>query len=232
MQRQALDNQSLKQMLGLVADRVFAAEALLSEADRELGDGDHGLAMARGFAALKERLAQEDLATASASGILSAAGTALLSTMGGASGALFGTFFRNGGKALEGREFLDAQALADFLEAGTSGVITRGGAKLGQKTMLDALQPASAKAREAASLPLGEAIEAIAAAAAAGRDATRAMQATAGRAQSLGAGSVGFPDPGAISVALIIDAMRDYILCRSQSAGGNSQGTNCRPCLG
>jgi dihydroxyacetone kinase-like protein len=204
-----LSLEEVRQMLLFMADRLIAAEPILSEADRQLGDGDHGLGMARGFRAVKAKLeagGSEDISKA-----FGVVGMALLSTMGGASGALFGTLFRAGGKALEGRATFDSAALADFLDAALAGIMARGGAKPGDKSMIDALHPATLKAREVAARPLSEATVAVAAAARSGTEATKSMRAAIGRAKSLGDASIGYQDAGAISVTLILEAVRDYI---------------------
>lgn len=208
MPKTALNKDEVKEMLILVADRIIENEPMLSEADRNLGDGDHGLGMKRGMEAVKEKLAGD---VESVEKAFAATGMAMMSSMGGASGAIFGTLWRNGGKALAGREAFDAQGLADLIKAGLEGVMARGGAKPGDKTMIDALHPAMLKAQEVTALPLNEAITAVAQAASDGRDASKAMIATMGRAKTLGEGSIGFPDAGACSVAVIFDAMRDYI---------------------
>jgi dihydroxyacetone kinase-like protein len=194
-------------MLQLVADRIIENEPMLSEADRNLGDGDHGLGMKRGMEAVKEKLAA---GVDSVEKAFSATGMAMMSSMGGASGAIFGTLWRNGGKALAGKESFDAAGLADLLKAGLEGVISRGGAKPGDKTMIDALHPAAEKAQSVTNLPLHEALVAVSAAAEAGKEASRAMIATMGRAKTLGEGSIGFPDAGACSVAVIFKAMADF----------------------
>lgn len=209
MPKTFLTPDAVKSMLLAVADQIIANEPFLSEADRNLGDGDHGLGMQRGFTAVKEKLAE----TSPSDGIdklFSAAGMAMISSMGGASGALFGTLFRDGGKALAGCTGLDAAGYAAFLSAACDGVAARGKAKPGDKTMVDALHPAAEKAREAAALPLAEAMEAIAAAGEAGRDASKAMIATLGRAKTLGASSIGHPDAGACSVAIILRTMSNF----------------------
>lgn len=209
MPRNSLTPDEVKSMLLAVADAIIANEPYLSEADRNLGDGDHGLGMQRGFTAVKEKLA----GTNPADGIdklFSAAGMAMISSMGGASGAIFGTLFRDGGKALAGRAELDAAGYADFLRAACDGVTARGKAKPGDKTMVDALHPAAEKARESANLPLFEAMAAVAAAGEAGREASKAMIATLGRARTLGEASIGHPDAGACSVAIILRTMSDF----------------------
>jgi phosphoenolpyruvate---glycerone phosphotransferase subunit DhaL len=196
-------------MMLKVADAIIAAEAMLSQADRDLGDGDHGLGMKRGMEAVKVQL--EPLEPSSVEQVFVATGTAMMSSMGGASGALFGTVFRAGGKAIAGRAALDSESLALLLEAALEGVMKRGGAKPGDKTMIDALAPAAAKAREVAALDLPEAIIAVAAAAESGKDASKAMIAQFGRAKTLGEACIGFPDAGACSVTIMLSTMSDYI---------------------
>lgn len=208
MAKTTLSTAEVVEMLNLVADRIIEAEPMLSEADRNLGDGDHGLGMKRGMEAVKEKLAggAESIEKAFAN-----TGMAMMSSMGGASGAIFGTLWRSGGKALAGKETFDAQALADLVKAGVDGVMARGGAKPGDKTMIDALHPAAEKAAEVASVSLPEAITAVAAAAEAGKEASKGMIATMGRAKTLGEQSIGHPDAGACSVVVIFNAMKDYI---------------------
>ena len=209
MPKSTLTPDEVKTMLLAVADKVIASEPMLSEADRNLGDGDHGIGMARGFNAVKEKLAT----MTGADGIdklFSAAGMAMISSMGGASGAIFGTLFRDGGKALAGRTELDASGYAALLRAACDGVQARGKAQPGDKTMVDALHPAAAKAAEVSDAPLAEAMNAVAAAAEAGREASIAMIATFGRAKTLGAASIGHPDAGACSVAVILREMSDF----------------------
>jgi dihydroxyacetone kinase-like protein len=197
-------------MIIQVADAIIAAEAMLSQADRDLGDGDHGLGMKRGMEAVKVQL--EPLEPSSVEQVFVTTGTAMMSSMGGASGALFGTVYRAGGKALAGRDVLDAEGLALLLEAALDGVMKRGGAKPGDKTMIDALAPAAAKAREVTALDLPDALTAVAVAAESGKDASKAMIAQFGRAKTLGEACIGFPDAGACSVTIMLSSMRDYVL--------------------
>jgi dihydroxyacetone kinase-like protein len=138
-------------------------------------------------------------------------GMAMMSSMGGASGALFGTVFRAGGKALSGRASLDSEGLALLLEAALEGVMKRGGAKPGDKTMIDAIAPAAAKARACAGMPFSEALPAVAEAAEEGKEASKAMVAQFGRAKTLGEACIGFPDAGALSVTVMLNTMRDFI---------------------
>lgn len=209
MPKSSLNKDEVQSMLVLVAERIIAAEPHLSEADRNLGDGDHGLGMQRGMTAAKDKL--NAAPAESIEKAFSSVGMAMMSTMGGASGAIFGTFFRNGGKALAGKEAFDAAGLADFLQAGVDGVKQRGGAAVGDKTCVDAMEPAARKAAEVSAQPLSDAITEVAAAAEAGRDASKDMIAKFGRAKTLGEACIGHPDAGALSVTVIINAMRDFI---------------------
>ncbi len=209
MPKAHLTPDEVKSMLLAVADAIIAAEPYLSEADRNLGDGDHGLGMQRGLTAVKEKLAGMS-GTDGIDKLFSAAGMAMISSMGGASGAIFGTLFRDGGKSLAGVTTLDAAGYATFLRAACDGVTNRGKAKPGDKTMVDALHPAAEKAAETTTLPLSEAMALVAEAGEAGRDASKAMVATLGRAKTLGEKSVGFPDAGACSVAIILRTMSDF----------------------
>jgi dihydroxyacetone kinase-like protein len=209
MPKSSLSKDEVKAMLVLACERVIAAEPQLSEADRNLGDGDHGLGMQRGMTAAKEKLEAGEVESIEKA--FNAVGMAMMSSMGGASGAIFGTFFRNGGKALAGKDSFDAAGLAAFLQAGVDGVKQRGGAAMGDKTVVDAMQPAAEKAAEVSAQSLDEAIAAVDAAAQGGLEASKAMVAKFGRAKTLGEACVGFPDAGAMSVTVIIDAMKDYI---------------------
>lgn len=201
-------------MLLSVADRIIASEPELSEADRRLGDGDHGLGMQRGMEAAKEKLAELD-DSATVDELFNGMGMAMMSSMGGASGVVFGSLFRAGKKALkDSPQALDSEGLAALLKSAAETVMKRGGAKPGDKTMLDALVPAADKAGECSQLPISDSLDQAAAAAEAGRDDSCAMQATMGRAKTLGEKSIGHPDAGACSVAIILRTMAE---CASES---------------
>lgn len=209
MPKTTLSKDEVKAMLLLACERIIAAEPMLSEADRNLGDGDHGLGMERGMKAAIEKLNAGELESIEKA--FSTVGMAMMSSMGGASGAIFGTFFRNGGKALNGKDALDAAGLASFLRAGVDGVKQRGGAAVGDKTCVDAMEPAAVKAEEVSAQSLPEAIQAVTDAAIGGKEASKAMVAKFGRAKTLGEAAIGFPDAGACSVVVIIEAFRDYV---------------------
>lgn len=209
MQTDSLDLPGVVAMLSRVCDGIIASEPRLSEADRNIGDGDHGLGMQRGMTAAKEKLAAGGFASVEAA--FGAVGMAMMSSMGGASGAIFGTFFRGGGKALAGQERFDSAGLATFLAAGLDGVKSRGKAEPGDKTMVDALQPAAEAAKQCVGQSLSQALEAARVAAEQGLAQTKDMVAKFGRAKSLGEGTLGHPDAGAMSLTLILQFMREAL---------------------
>jgi dihydroxyacetone kinase-like protein len=174
--------------------RVYAENKdRLTELDSAIGDADHGFNMDRGFTAVKAELSAD--APADIRGILQKVAAVLIRTVGGASGPLYGTFFLRAGAAVAaGDTEMDALIL---LQAGVEGIRQRGKAEPGDKTMLDALLPALDAMRNAG-------LDAAAAAAESGMQATIPMQARKGRASYLGARSVGHPDPGATSAWLMI----------------------------
>jgi phosphoenolpyruvate---glycerone phosphotransferase subunit DhaL len=210
MGRTALTVAETTAMFGQVAAAVEAGVDVLTQADKAIGDGDHGVGMARGFAAVKAKLAAD--APTTLADVVRAVGSAIMSNTGGAAGAIFGTFFRGGSKNLENREVFDAEALALLLNDGLAAVQARGHAQVGDKTMVDALAPAAARASELSSGAVDLAVAAAAAAAREGMEATRKMVAATGKAKTLGERSLGHPDPGAVSVCIILDAMAAY--CR------------------
>jgi phosphoenolpyruvate---glycerone phosphotransferase subunit DhaL len=199
--------------LAWIASAAGAIEANrdhLTELDAAIGDADHGANMARGFAAVTAAL---DARPDTPGAVLTVTGSTLISTVGGASGPLYGVAFRRAGKALGGAPGVDLPALAGAMEAALAGVQQLGGASEGDKTMVDALAPATRALGKAiadgAAAP--EALSAAAAAAAAGAAATVPMQARKGRASYLGPRSVGHEDPGAASTALILAALADVV---------------------
>ena len=209
MGKENLDLSDTIEMVKQVALSIIDSEPLLTDADRNLGDGDHGLGMERGMKAVIEKI--ESSSFNQISDVFKSAGMAMMSSMGGASGALFGTLFRNGGKALDGEETLNSEGLKSFLNAANEGVKSRGGASPGDKTMIDALEPAAQKASENISLPLYELISLVSQAADRGKEESKDMIATMGRAKTLGERSLGHPDAGACSVAIILKSMSEFI---------------------
>lgn len=209
MGKENLNLNETVEMVKLVASSIIESEPLLTDADRNLGDGDHGLGMERGMNAVLDKIS--DSTFENISDVFKATGMAMMSSMGGASGALFGTLFRNGGKALEGKEVFDSDGIRLFLESANEGVKSRGGASVGDKTMIDALEPAAEEAMNHTSLPLFESIKLVAQAAEAGKEKSKDMIATMGRAKTLGERSLGHPDAGACSIAIIFESMSKFI---------------------
>ena len=184
----------------------------LTELDSAIGDADHGANMARGRAAVMVRL-EADPPLESVDALLKAVGMTLVSSVGGASGPLYGTFFlRSAGAGVDVTQ-LDGAGLAAALRAGLDGIVARGRAELGDKTMVDAMGPALAAfdASLAVGGPTAEAAGAAASAAEQGRDATEPLLARKGRASYLGERSIGHIDPGATSTALLFRALADAL---------------------
>jgi dihydroxyacetone kinase-like protein len=192
-----------------IAESVKDRRDYLTQLDAAIGDGDHGVNMDRGFDAVGKALAAQDGAVPPGK-LLTLVGKTLVSTIGGASGPLWGTAFRRAGRALGAAEEFDGQDLLAALRAALDGVVELGAAQPGDKTMVDALGPAIDAL--AASLDAGEPLErALSAAATAAEDGARAtvpLQARKGRASYLGERSIGHQDPGATSAALIMAALQ------------------------
>ncbi|MFJ5831759.1 dihydroxyacetone kinase subunit DhaL [Streptomyces sp. NPDC093089] len=187
----------LLRWLAAVAEAVEREAERLTELDSAIGDADHGANLKRGFASVAETLAKEPPSTPGA--VLTTAGRQLISTVGGASGPLYGTLLRRTGKALGEDERFDRARLAEALGAGVAAVSQLGGAQVGDKTMLDALVPAVEGLRTsfgAASAAAGE-----------GAVGTVPLRARKGRASYLGERSVGHQDPGATSSALLFSTL-------------------------
>lgn len=178
----------------------------LTQLDSAIGDGDHGNNMHRGFQAVLERLEGADPQTPADT--LKAVSMALISKVGGAAGPLYGTAFLRASSALSGKEDLSPEDVAGALEAALGGVKQRGKAEEGDKTIVDALEPAVAAAKEAASAGsgAGEVLRTAADAAKEGSEATVPLTARRGRASYLGERSAGHMDPGARSTYLLLDA--------------------------
>jgi phosphoenolpyruvate---glycerone phosphotransferase subunit DhaL len=187
----------------------------LTQLDAAIGDADHGINLARGFDAVEAALAQA--ATPTPGSVLVLTGSTLISKVGGASGPLYGTAFRQAGKTLGDVPEVDLGALAGALEAALSGVQRLGAAREGEKTMVDALAPAASALSKAVveGASPADALAALADAADAGAQATISMHALKGRASYLGPRSVGHEDPGAASTALILHALRDVAAART-----------------
>ncbi len=201
---------SRKQVLGFVeavAMTLHQNKEHLTDLDAAIGDADHGINMDRGFKAVMARLPtvqEKDIGM-----ILKSVGMALVSTVGGAAGPLYGTFFLRMGAIAADKLELTAADMSGMLDAGVKGVAERGRASLNEKTMIDALQPAADALRQAVAQgeDIEQALRLASAAAEQGMQATIEMKALKGRASYLGERSVGHQDPGATSACLILQAL-------------------------
>jgi dihydroxyacetone kinase-like protein len=180
----------------------------LTQLDAAIGDADHGTNMDRGFTAVVEKLAATDGPVPPGRVLISAGGT-LVSTVGGASGPLWGTALRRAGRALGDAEEFGSEELVSALDAALAGVVELGAAQEGEKTMVDALAPALRTLREslADGASLAAAVQAAFEAGEEGVRATVPLQASKGRASYLGERSIGHQDPGATSTMLILGAL-------------------------
>ena len=184
MEATGLDLATARAMLLRVAERMQESKDHLSDLDRAIGDGDHGIGMARGFEAVHAAL--DGKTFDSVGSLLQAVGTALMMSIGGAAGAVFGTLFRGGGAGL------------------------RGGAKPGDTTRLDALAPAAARVQALGDVQLAEALAAADDEARRGMEGTKQMLAATGKAKTLGERARGHADPGAESTHLILRFMAEF----------------------
>jgi len=190
-----------------VAATVAEHKVELTHLDRDIGDGDHGENLSRGFTAVITKLDAGAPETPTA--VLKLVATTLISTVGGASGPLFGTAFLRAATSVGDAGTLDGAAVAGALTAARDGVVARGKAESGDKTMVDALTPAvnAAKAAAGGGGSVTEVLAAAADAAAEGAAATFPLQARKGRASYLGERSIGHIDPGAQSTAYLLRAL-------------------------
>lgn len=183
--------------------------AMLTRLDAAIGDADHGVNMDRGFKAVLEKL--PTVAEKTPADVLKTVGMTLVAKVGGAGGPLYGTAFMQAGMAVQGKEVLEPADVVAALEAALKGVVSRGKAEVGDKTMVDALTPAVEAAR--AALEQGDDLATIlkqaAEAAREGMERTVPLVARKGRASYLGERSAGHQDPGATSTYLLISTMAD-----------------------
>jgi dihydroxyacetone kinase-like protein len=181
----------------------------LTELDAAIGDADHGINMDRGFKKVSSQL--PSLADKDIGSIFKAVSMTLISSIGGASGPLYGTWFLRASSAVTGKQELTAQDLLAILQAGLEGVIQRGKAQLGDKTMVDVLSPAVVAFGEAIDQGTVEALREAVAAAEKGLQETIPMLAKKGRASYLGERSIGHQDPGSTSAFLLLRCLLDVV---------------------
>lgn len=209
--KESLNIQETKDMFLMIAEKIMEAEDKLTEIDNIIGDGDHGIGMRIGFQAVKEKLPQTDCS--SINEVFKEAGLILLEAMGGASGVIFGTMFTSGAINAARADTLSVAVLADIFSQSLEKIKTRGGARVGDKTMVDSFEPAVLSLLKSAQEDknLTEAMEAAYEKAIEGVEESKKIRANRGRAQAYAEASVGLPDPGAVSVSVIFEAMRLYM---------------------
>jgi dihydroxyacetone kinase-like protein len=208
----SVDAATVKRWLEGSAVALHEQRDYLTQLDAAIGDADHGTNMDRGFSSVVAKLAELDESTAPGR-ILVTAGSTLVSTVGGASGPLWGTALRRAGRSIGDATEFEGAALGLALEAALAGVVELGAASPGDKTMVDALEPAVRVLRERieAGSPTDEALTAAREAAEQGMQGTVPLRATKGRASYLGERSIGHQDPGATSTVLILRALEQAV---------------------
>ncbi|MDX8464664.1 dihydroxyacetone kinase subunit DhaL [Mesorhizobium sp. VK23B] len=203
----------LKKMFDAIAAAIEADKDRLCQLDGVIGDADHGIAMALGFNAARDAVAALDAATVEPATLLNTAAKSFLNAVGASSGPLYATAFMRGAAAVKGKATLAASDVIAMFQAMAQGIKDRGKAEPGEKTMVDAWQPAAeaATAAHGAGKDLAESLGIAFAAAERGAEATKDMIATKGRSSRLGERSLGYIDPGAASAVLVIGAIRSSL---------------------
>lgn len=205
------NNEKVIQVILSISAVIEEKKLYLTQLDAAIGDGDHGLNMAKGFNAAKAKLEEGTFATPS--DVLKAVGMALISKVGGAAGPLYGTAFMNASKVVAGKEEIGMEDMVSMLESGLEGIKMRGKASRGDKTMIDALEPALEALKnsvEAGASPK-VAMESAAKAAEEGVAFTKTIKANKGRAAYLGDRSIGHIDPGATSSFVILKTIAEAL---------------------
>ncbi|UAL48025.1 dihydroxyacetone kinase subunit L [Sutcliffiella horikoshii] len=201
----------VKDMFLYVGDKVMESKPLLTRIDSAIGDGDHGIGMSVGFTKAEENLRANEFTTVN--DVFKTVGMSMISSMGGASGIIFGTMFVGGIKGLEPKDSLDLPLLAGIFEKALEAIKLRGKADLGDKTMIDAFQPAVEALKESAAerKSLVEGIRNAESAALQGVESSKDYIAKFGRAKSLGERAIGHQDAGATTVSIIFRAMKESL---------------------
>lgn len=206
-----MNTKKLLEIMKAISEKIEEEKDTLTELDNAIGDGDHGINMARGAKAVMEKIPL--LITKDSGAIFKGIGMAIISSVGGASGALYGTAFMKAGDALKGKMELSPEDFLAAFSASVTGIKMRGKSTIGEKTMLDALCPAERAMREAiqAKKSLKDALLAAADEAEKGAERTKDLIATKGRASYLGERSLGHRDPGAVSSSFMLRAMANTL---------------------
>jgi dihydroxyacetone kinase-like protein len=207
-----LGAQHVVESMNTVIDTVIASEDYFCELDSAAGDGDFGSSLANGFRAIRDNwngLEKSDIGA-----FMEGCGMIMMEKCGGASGPIWGSAFRQGGRYAQGKEGMDLNELSEFFQAMVSGVQKMGGAQLGDKTLLDALIPATESLKKSASAQedVVSALQKSVEAAEKGAEKTKEIAATKGRARYLGDRSVGYYDAGAKAIAVILAAIYRHLI--------------------
>lgn len=201
----------VKEILNKINEVIDENKLYLSELDAAIGDGDHGLNMNKGFNAVVEKISTVN--DSDISGIIKSSGMALVSNVGGASGPLYGTAFMKASMVIVKKEEIDIKDFVSMLEAALDGIKMRGKSNLGEKTMIDTLEPAVLEGKEGIDKELDtiEILNNILKSAEEGMKYTKEIMATKGRASYVGERSIGHQDAGATSMYLILKAVVENI---------------------
>jgi dihydroxyacetone kinase-like protein len=210
-----LTKENLVEILARISEVINDQKDALSKLDTEIGDGDHGFSMAIGFSSVAEKLAEFSQSTIGV--LLKKTGFELIKSIGGAAGAVFGTLFTGQAsyydKNLSDKDSLSPSDISLMFTEALNQIKRRGGAEVGDKTMLDALEPAVISLQESSQLglTLSECFRIAAIQAREGSERTRKMIAKHGRSKNLGARAIGYLDPGSVSTAIIFETIADYL---------------------
>lgn len=206
----AIDVETCKEMIIAACDAIIMNKPYLTEVDSKIGDGDHGIGMAGGMEKAKDALnTKNDFATIN--DVFKTTGMQMLESMGGASGVIFGSMFLGGVKGMNPITELDAKTFTTMMRASVEAIKARGKAAVGDKTMVDALEPAVIAMEKSEKEDLVDCLAEAAKAAKEGVEATKNMVAKFGRAKSLMERAIGFQDAGATSVQIIFETMHSFL---------------------
>ncbi len=202
-----VDSKKVVEILLAIADKIEQQKDYLTELDQPIGDSDHGINLARGFEAVRQKAAVMEGQDVGA--ILKTAGMALVSTVGGASGPLYGSAFMKAGVALAGKTQIDGEGFLNMMDAAIEAVKQRGKAQEGEATMLDAMCPSLRAMREAmeSGKPMAEVLSEGVKASWEGARHTKGLVASKGRASYVGERGLGHQDPGATSYSFMLEAV-------------------------
>jgi dihydroxyacetone kinase phosphoprotein-dependent L subunit len=200
-----------KSMLIHVASVMVDSKEIMCEADRNIGDGDHGIGMANGFDAARQELGNQEFDDVYK--VFFTVGRTMIKVMGGASGIIFGTLFYAGSKNMEPKSEIGVKEFSAIFEKALEDIKIKGQAKVGDKTVVDGLEPMvnALKENSTKDITFEVLLQAAYDAAVAGKEASKQFIAKFGKAKTLGERAIGFPDAGAVSLTLILKAMLDWV---------------------